>query len=97
MADYDWGPDCGCGFMQPHHRLCENNPNYELNKNIDHEIAQARAKGFVYIGTADTDGLGRQQMLWGCRRGCGTVVWHLEDHIKNVCRKFEPVVGQAGA
>jgi len=28
-----------------------------------------------------------------CRRGCGTLVWNPEDHMKNVCTKFEPVVG----
>ena len=55
--------------------------------------ARERARGFVYIGMGDPDGLARNQMLWVCRRGCGTVVWHIEDHIKNVCPKFEPIVG----
>jgi hypothetical protein len=29
-----------------------------------------------------------------CRRGCGTLVWNPEDHIKNVCVMWEPVVGE---
>lgn len=28
-----------------------------------------------------------------CRRGCGCLVGNPEDHIKNVCIKWEPVVG----
>lgn len=29
-----------------------------------------------------------------CRRGCGTLVWDPEAHIKNVCTKWEPVVAE---
>ena len=88
MADYDWGPDCGCGFMQPHDRLCASNRNYELNKKIDAEIARERTRGFVYLG--DMKG-NRTQMIWGCRRGCGCVVWDTDTHIENVCREFNPI------
>lgn len=28
-----------------------------------------------------------------CRRGCGTLVWDPEAHMQNVCRDFNPVVG----
>ena len=45
----------------------------------------ARVRGFVPNDSA----------TWICRRGCGTVVWDIEAHIKNVCKEFNPVVGES--
>jgi hypothetical protein len=97
MADYDWKQDCGCPLMGPHAKFCKRNPHYKANlqdaaikENIEREIATWRAQGFIYLGMAEGT---RNQMLWGCRRGCGCVIWDIPTHIKNVCREFHPVAG----
>lgn len=69
--------------MGPHHRLCEDNPHYEANKAEDELLAKMRVLGFVP----------KQSKLFQCRRGCGTLVWDVEAHIKNVCTTWEPVAG----
>jgi len=76
VADYDWGPDCGCGFMQKHHRLCKDNPDYARNVAHDELVARNEALGFSYNSHAKA---------WDCRRGCGCVVWDVVAHIQNVC------------
>lgn len=86
MADYDWGPACGCGFMQPHRRLCKDNPQYENNVAWDAKLARMRSQGFIWSDKVEA---------WQCRRGCGTYVWNVADHTVNVCRNFNPVVGES--
>lgn len=86
MADYDhWNQPC-CGGFSSHKEHCHNHPGYNLKVKIDEEIAREHARGFVYLGMS---GGNRQQMLWGCRRGCGAVVWYTDEHIKNVCTTYE--------
>lgn len=31
---------------------------------------------------------------YNCRRGCGCKVWNPQEHITNVCREWNPVVGK---
>lgn len=38
-------------------------------------------------------GVNRVQ-YYRCHRGCGTLVWNPEEHMKNVCPTFEPVAGE---
>lgn len=70
MADYDWGPACGCGFMQPHRDLCQDNPNYDYN-----------VRKYALIEKYDGHGYGliKWPNLWSCHR-CGNVVWDPELH-----------------
>lgn len=97
MADYRRG----CGCWTTHDDSCRFSPNYaafvaaqSIKEKINEEIVRWRSQGFIYLGMSGDDG-DRRQMLWGCRRGCGTVVWHIEKHIENVCPEFRPVVGNA--
>lgn len=79
MADY--GYDCCSG--PPHEESCRYHHNYPKWKEHQDSLAKLRVQGFV----EHTNG------VYKCRRGCGTLVWDVEAHIKNVCPTFEPVVG----
>lgn len=66
---------------------------HEERRQRVHEDRLNRANGFhpVYVRRGDT--FSEDLAYYQCRRGCGTLVWDIETHIKNVCPKFEPVVG----
>jgi hypothetical protein len=83
MADYDWSKPCGCEFMSPHDRLCESNPQYKANVAHDEHVAKMRAQGFAW----------HSEGLYKCRRGCGTLVWDVPDHVKNVCPTWLVIAG----
>lgn len=51
---------------------------------------QLRAQGFVRAYGLTTEGVTKYYL---CRRGCGTVVWDIEAHMKNVCPLWNPVAG----
>ncbi len=51
-----------------------------------------RPLGFHPIRIMTSSGTLSQQ-VYACRRGCGTVVWSPEIHMKNVCPEFHPVAG----
>lgn len=55
--------------------------------------AKYRPLGFMAIRILTSSGTLATQ-VYACRRGCGTVVWSPEDHMKNVCPEFNPVVGE---
>lgn len=45
----------------------------------------------------DSDFIGSQTLrikYYMCRRGCGGLVWSPEDHMKNVCTEFNPIIGE---
>jgi hypothetical protein len=71
MADYDWGPACGCGFMQPHRNFCKSNPQYEFNVHRREEKEKRANQGYGCIDYSKN--------LWSCSR-CGTVVWNPDKH-----------------
>ena len=80
MADYSYS----CCGGPPHKQSCKFHHNYAVWKAHQEVLARYRSQGFVSFGN---DG------LYKCRRGCGTVVWDVDTHIKNVCPSFNPVVG----
>lgn len=87
MADYDnWNQPC-CGGFPGHEKHCPNHPNYTSWKARQDNIAEKKVQGYVYLGTQGRD------ILWGCRRGCGVVVWDTDTHSQNVCREFNPIAG----
>lgn len=54
-----------------------------------------RALGFSPV-YKDSHTMGGQPLYldyYLCRRGCGCMVWSPEDHMKNVCREFNPIAG----
>ena len=48
-----------------------------------------KARGLFPVYNRDVTAI----QYYRCLRGCGTLVWDIETHIKNVCPTFEPVVG----
>ena len=92
MADYDWFShsepykyEC-CQSDSWHKNSCENHPQFgERNKKNNAAHARLRANGFAHI----------EGDLWACRRGCGCVVHNPDEHVRNVCVEFNPVVGDA--
>lgn len=79
MADYDWTKPCGCPLMY-HRDTCKEHPDFVYYE----EARRVRPLGFVML----------KKGLYGCRRGCGCVVWNVDDHIKNVCKEFNPIAGE---
>lgn len=59
------------------------------------QAAEYRPLGFEPIWTERYSSSYRRDAIlaWKCRRGCGTVVWDVADHIKNVCKEWSPIVG----
>ena len=53
-----------------------------------------RARGFHPVYMTLGSALNSTLVYYQCRRGCGTLVHDIEAHIKNVCPRFEPLVGQ---
>ena len=80
MADYDWGKGC-CGMTVGHADDC---PEHPILKKVNARAAELRPLGFIYD---------HKTKAFFCRRGCGTLVWNPEEHMENVCTKFEPVAG----
>jgi len=80
MADYDWGKSC-CGQISGHREDCEDHPIYASRN--------AAARKWRPLGLRLDFNTG----YYECRRGCGTLVWDAEAHIKNVCTEFNPVAG----
>jgi len=79
MADYDWIKNCGCPLTGGHRPFCTSNPDYEIN--MIH--AKNRSRGFLWTSAG----------AYQCKRGCGCLVWDIEAHIENVCKEFNPIVG----
>lgn len=57
------------------------------------EAKRMRPLGFVAMFRRSSIGKVNGIDYYLCRRGCGTVVWNPEIHMKNVCPTFEPVAG----
>lgn len=84
MADYSgyyehygpWKYEC-CKSDLYHNAECEDHPVHgERNKAIRNLRELRESWGFKHM----------EGDLWACTNGCGTVVWDLESHKKNVCR-----------
>lgn len=58
------------------------------------EDGKKRAMGFHPVYMREGSALHEKLVHYQCRRGCGTLVWDINDHMKNVCREFNPVVGE---
>lgn len=83
MADYDW---------------FDRDRDYEPDP-WEIKAAKYRPLGFEAV-FAKSDFIGRQSLpveYYLCRRGCGTLVWNPEDHMKNVCTQFNPRAGSDNA
>jgi len=82
MADYDW--------FDPAYYPPEPPDPYK------EEAKKYRPLGLEAV-FEKSDFIGPQVLpikYYKCRRGCGTLVWDPEEHIKNVCTEFNPVVGK---
>lgn len=80
MADYSDAyrrKCCPSSVLGSHEKLCPNNPNYLYEK--------FGAENNMMPVYADNSGW-KQLIGYKCNRGCGTIVWDPEAHIKNVCR-----------
>jgi hypothetical protein len=80
MADYDWGKSC-CGMTVGHADDCFEHP---IKGTMNRLAVKYRPLGLLWSW---------KHNAYLCRRGCGCVVFSPEDHIKNVCTSFDPVVG----
>lgn len=81
MADYSYS----CCAGPPHKESCRFHHKYDTWRAEQDYLAKMRAQGFVPLEP--------NKVAFRCRRGCGTLVWDIDMHIKNVCPTFNPVVG----
>lgn len=60
------------------------------------DATKYRPLGFDRLIIPTTSGTVACQ-VYRCRRGCGTLVWNPEEHMKNVCTQFNPRAGSEDA
>jgi hypothetical protein len=82
MADYSgaYEGNCPmrCSILSGHSRKCPSHPDYD-------RVKWADENGFRPVFTVSDTGRDLQIMHYACERGCGTLVWDPQAHIKNVC------------
>lgn len=76
MADYDWfSVSCCTGStISGHDITCENNPNHSM-----YRYAKQHNMTLFWV-----DG---RPVAYKCNRGCGCIIWDIDAHIENVCRR----------
>jgi hypothetical protein len=65
---------------------------FDRTDDMERHFNAQRLRGMGFHPVWSTHGVAPE--YYQCRRGCGTLVWDPEAHMKNVCTIFEPVVGE---